>query len=544
MAAWPGVRTGLAVLVRNPWIVTVLLSLLVIWMGLRGPDLPAQDFRTWIARHSGFVAFNNLWYDGHSLPGYSVLFPSISAMLGARTTGMIACALTTWAGCRLIGGPAGKDGTYDSAQKFFRWTLAIGIVGELVIGQIPFALGLAFGVCALLAANQPRHWRWWTLALVLSAACSLSSPLAGLFLLLAGAAWLPQVGLLTVAPLGAAGLGMVVSALTGGSGGRFPFTLVDLIAVIGMLVVTLAVAPKESQLIRRFAVLYAIVGVALFLVPNPVGANFDRLERTLALPAAGYLLIRYSRRRTFALVMIPVVGWQFLPVASAVANSVGDPSARASYYTGIVRFLSQQSKAGGRLEVPFTRNHWETVYLAQHFPLARGWERQIDLQYSGVLYHTLTPGTYREWLDDNAVSLVALPDVPLDSGGSPEGTLLERPPSYLEPVWRDQHWQVWRVKNAVPLATGPASLTNLGISSFSLYFPQAGTETVRIHSNSMWAVEEGDIASCVSDDEGWFEVTAYSPGLVHVAATVGNILNRGSTSNCGRSMGDGSSSDS
>jgi hypothetical protein len=521
----PGARRCLTAPTRHPWLLTMFLSTLVIALNLRGPDLPAQYFRTWVARSAGMVAFNNQWYDGHSLPGYSILFPPIGAVLGARVTGLLACTATTWVACRLLPGPR------DSAQIFFRLALAVGIIGELIIGQIPFALGLAFGLAALLAVVRGHPW----LVLLMAACCSLSSPLTGLFLLLAGIAWAPQAGWRRLAPLGSAVVGMLISLVTGGSGGRFPFPLVNLLGVVLFAILTLAIAPRSSSLIRRFAVIYGTVSIALFLVPNPVGSNIDRLGSTLALPAAGYLLLRYRRRLLLALLIVPLLSWQWVPVATALANSAGDPSSSASYYTGLESFLATQDPAAGRLEVPFTREHWETVFLAQRFPLARGWERQLDLQYSPVLYKPLTAASYRAWLDTNAIALVALPDIPLDRGGLAEAALLADPPSYLHEVWHDAHWKVWQVSDAVPLASGPATLSTLGISSFILDFPTSGTETVRIHADKMWGIAEDSAACLTATTDGWFKVTALSPGVVHVHATVGNIIDPDVLPACARS---------
>jgi hypothetical protein len=514
---------GLAALAFQPWLLTLFLGALVIAFNLRGPDLPAQYFRTWLARTAALVVFNNQWYDGHSLPGYSVLFPPIAAVLGVRITGLLACTATTWAACRLL------PGSRDSAQLFFRLTLAVGIVGELVIGQLPFALGLAFGLGALLAVLRGHPW----LVGLLAACCSLSSPLAGLFLLLAGLAWAPQVDWKKAAPLSSAALGMLVSLVTGGGGGRFPFPLVNLLGVLLFAVLTLALTPKSSMLIRRFAVIYGVVGAALFLVPNPVGSNIDRLGSTLALPAAGYLLLRYGRRLVLALLIVPLLTWELVPVATALANSAGDSSSSASYYTGLESFLATRSPVAGRLEVPFTREHWESVFLAQRFHLARGWERQLDLRYSAVLYKPLTAASYRDWLDANAVGLVALPDVALDNGGLNEAALLAHPPSYLHQVWHDAHWKVWEVAAATPLASGPATLSALGISSFVLNFPTAGTETVRIHDDNMWGIADGSAACLTATPDGWFQVTALTPGVVHVHATMSTIIDRDILPECG-----------
>ena len=65
------------------------------------------------------------------------------------------------------------------------------------------------------------------------------------------------------------------------------------------------------------------------------------------------------------------------------------------------------------LEVPLTRNHWEATYLAQDYPLARGWHRQLDRKVNPLFYDTtqpLTAARYERWLRENAVRWVALPD--------------------------------------------------------------------------------------------------------------------------------------
>ena len=48
--------------------------------------------------------------------------------------------------------------------------------------------------------------------------------------------------------------------------------------------------------------------------------------------------------------------------------------------------------------------------------LARGWEKQLEMRYDGVLLaRGLTAAGYDRWLHQQAVSYVALPDVPLRS---------------------------------------------------------------------------------------------------------------------------------
>src|SRR5439155_21434515 len=97
------------------------------------------------------------------------------------------------------------------------------------------------------------------------------------------------------------------------------------------------------------------------------------------------------------------------PVRDAVV-AAGDPSTRASYSAPLVAGLAR--RPAGRVEVPFTRSHWEARYLAERFPLARGWERQLDRDRNALFYDgRLTAARLRRWLDAGAVRWIALPNV-------------------------------------------------------------------------------------------------------------------------------------
>lgn len=506
----PNTRTALARRVlTGPWAWTLVAGTLVILAGRLGPDWPAQEFRTWLARHAGLQAWNDQWYGGHALPGYSVLFPAISAVLGEGLTGLLAATVSAWLATRLLPGTLTR-------HRLYEFGAALGLVGSLLIGQVPFLLGLVFGLGALLAVRRGHS----PLAGVLAAGCSLSSPLAGLFLLLGGLAWTVEVGWRRGLPLAAAGTGPVVSALVGGGGGRFPYPWTSLVGVLAFTALTLAFAPRELTLLRRFAVLYSAVGLVLFVVPNPVGGNITRIGKLIAVPLACYVLVHHRRRlRLVGLALVPALAWQLAPVTSAIARAATDASRSPDYYSGLLTYLATQDPADGRLEVPFTREHWESALVAPQFPLARGWERQIDLQYNQALYQPLTAASYRSWLDGAAVGLVALPDAPIDYGGQAEAQLLAHPPPYLRPVWHDAHWQVWRVEGAQRLVSGGATLSELDTSSFQLQFPAPGTAVVRIRYSPMWHVENSD--GCVdATPDGWLAVHARSAGQVAARASV------------------------
>src|SRR3954451_9210007 len=47
-------------------------------------DLAAHLYRADLVRHSGLVLWDNGWYGGHHLPGYSLLFPPLGALAGVQ----------------------------------------------------------------------------------------------------------------------------------------------------------------------------------------------------------------------------------------------------------------------------------------------------------------------------------------------------------------------------------------------------------------------------------------------------------------------------
>jgi hypothetical protein len=141
-------------------------------------DLAAQSYRTELFERVGFAPWNNQWFAGHHTPGYSVLFPPLAALAGPRLVGALAAVVAAVLFERLATrrhGPAGRVGAL--------W-FAAGSATNLFTGRLTFALGVALGLAALLALQRGRR----AVAFVLAGACPLASPVAGLFLALAGLA--------------------------------------------------------------------------------------------------------------------------------------------------------------------------------------------------------------------------------------------------------------------------------------------------------------------------------------------------------------------
>jgi hypothetical protein len=488
----------------------------VIAAGARwGPDWPAQEFRAWTAAHNGVTAWTNQWYSGQALPGYSLIYPVISEHLGAALTGLGAVVAATLGAARL----APDNGR--ALRAGFHVSVALVLAADLFIGQVPYLVGVAFGVWGLRALRTGHSVG----AGVFAAASSLASPLAGAFLLLAVPALCDVLGWRRAAPFGAAGLGLLLSTLIGGASGPFPF-IWRVFAWTAIFAVCAVVLPvRAGRSVRILGLTFGLAALVAFAVPNPVGGNLARFGQLLALPLCWHVLPRLRwagrRARVGAAVLVAAAAlWPTWPALTALDRGAADPSRSAGFYAGLRGFLRTQDGTAGRLEVVFTREHWESIWVAKSFPIARGWERQTDLRMNATLYHPLTAAAYRRWLDDNAVSLVALPTVPIDFGGAAEASLLRHPPAYLVPAWHDANWQVWRVRASHPLVTGPATVEHVGVASLVMRFQHAGTATIRIRGNGMWAAARGE--ACVSHDAGgWLTVAADAAGPLTLRARVG-----------------------
>ncbi len=495
-------------------------------------DLAAQTFRSDLFASHGFLLWNNYWYGGHYLPGYSVLFPPLGAALGPRLVG--ALAAVTAAG---LFGALARHGHGDRARLAILW-FGAGTGAMLFSGRLTFALGIAIGLGALLALQRQRP----LLAAGLAVLTVCGSPVAGLFLALAGVAVMlagdRRGGALVALPaLGALG----ALSLAFPTGGEERFVLSAFIGVPLLAAAALVLLPAEERVLRWGVAVYAIAAIAAFAVANPVGGNMARLG---ALAGGPVLALGLAGRRPVALaaIALPLLYWQWVAPVRDVSEAAGDPSVHSSYYDPLLAELERRT--GGmpvRMEIPPTRNRWEADYVAPRFPLARGWLRQLegddlDLFTEG----NLTASEYRSWLDDRGVSYVAVADAKPDYLSNDEKALIRRGLPYLRAVWSDQHWQLYRVEHSTGLVSragdfpGPGGrrdrLTALGPASFTLSTHDSGPFLVRIHYTRYWTVTSGN--ACVERDGEWTGVTVRNPGTVAVSArfSLGGLFGDGQCS--------------
>ena len=197
-------------------------------------------------------------------------------------------------------------------------------------------------------------------------------------------------------------------------------------------------------------------------------------------------------------------------------RSGADPSTRPSYFQPLVAYLAGRAEPVGRIEIPFTRRHFEAVYVAPAAPLARGWDRQVDMEVNPLFYAgPLAPDEYHRWLLDRGVELVALPDTALDPSAEAEAGLVRQGQPFLQLVWSGSHWRVWQVVDATGLVSGPARLVRLTDDTVELEAQGPGDIVVRVHWTAYWSV---DGPACVQlGRDGWVHLEARGPGrlLLH-----------------------------
>ncbi|MDX6717839.1 MAG: hypothetical protein QOJ63_93 [Solirubrobacteraceae bacterium] len=509
------------------WPVLVAAALALAWLefGPATPDLAAQVYRTRLFEREGWTIFDLYWYGGHHMPAYSALFPPLGALLGVRVAGALA-ALASAALFERIARRHFGDGARWGALLF-----GAGTAADLLIGRLTFALGMAFALGAVYALQHGRR----AIGLALGAACTLASPVAGLFLAMAGIAhWLvvrsrPGLWLAAATFTPAAVLSLLFP-----EGGSQPFPTVTLAAVVLCCGLLLWLLPAHERVLRTAVLLYLGATLLAFAVASPMGGNASRLGVAFAGPlllcAALPAGASAQRRRLVLAAAVPLVIWQWWAPVRETLKGAADPSAQVAYFRPLLTFLEDRADAAPvRVEVPFTRLHWEAVHVARSTSLARGWETQLDVKYDALFRGPpLTPQRYRAWLRRDGVHYVALADVALDPSGRAEAGLIRRGLPFLRPVFRDRHWRVFEVLDTPGLTDGVGRLQRIGSQSFTLRAPRPGATLVRVHYTPYWQVTRG--RGCVTRaGGGWTLVRAARAGTIRVEAAFAplRILDRG-----------------
>lgn len=557
----------------------------------RSPDLAAQAYRTYLFSHFGMLLWDNSWYGGHAVLGYSILYPPLSALLGLRTIGVLAVLCSTLLFGRiatLVYGPRAIAGTV---------LFAVAAAGDLWIGRTTFALGVSFALAATLVLVCSRRMPAVALSMLLGALSVLSSPVAGALLALALATDMIarrrlRPGAYVIATIVFV---LLVLELLFPEGGFEPYGVNSFAASTAVALGFIWALPKGERLLRTGGWLFMLVNL-FGLLPTPLGSNVvryavllagplllcalcrrgaaseeppplhlparmrallasarlrrvtrleasaraassrvrlegrslgERLEFSLLRLRLGSILapVAFSRRERrprllVALVLAGIASWVVWGPVTQSEEVLKDPSTNASFYQPVRRFIKEHTDGLVRIEVPFTRSHWESALLAPYVSLARGWERQLDKRYDeSIEEDPLRPSVYHAWLQREGVAYVALPDVPFDGSSLGEVALIRRGAPFLKLVFETRDWKIYEVLGARALAEGPGRLVALGHQRFALRARSAGRFLVRVRYTPYWTVVGGSASIAPAGGAAsWTEVTVRRPGLVRVQA--------------------------
>ncbi len=493
-----------------PTLIAGAIALAYVLISPPSYDLAAHLFRAKLFSAEGFGLWDNWWYAGHHTLGYSVFFPPLAAALSPQVVGAAAATVTAALFEPLAHRQFGARSWLGAC-----WFAAATAV-NLFSGRLTFAFGFMFAVGAALALQRARPLS----AAALSLLAALASPVAALFTALGGvtyalAACLAQRELrrreigIGIGIAAASLLPVLVLSVAFPEGGTEPFALSALLPlpVIGAL--ALVLLPREERTLKLGIALYTVGCLAAYAIPSPIGSNVGRLGPLLAGPLAALV---WWRRRTIWLVVaaIPLLYIQWQAPLRDLVTSEDNPAVSAAYWRPLLAFLHRQ---GGpfRIEIPFTSSHWEAYWVAPHFPLARGWERQLDIKHDHLFYAgTLTAAEYHAWLRELAVRFVAVSDDAPDASARQEVRLVDRGLPYLRLVYRTRAFRVYAVRDPQPIVSAPGTLTELGPNSLTLRASRGGRLLIRVRFTPYWKLAEA--SGCVAPAGDLTALTLRRPG--------------------------------
>ncbi|MEU4210172.1 MFS transporter [Streptomyces sp. NPDC026206] len=473
----------------------------VLWVCLfanSGGDLAAQDAWAEFALQHPASAYNLAWYGGMHPVSYSVISPYLMALLGVRTTMMVAGTLS-----------AGLIALLLVRSRVVRRPLwpalygAFALACNAISGRVTFGLGMMFGLAAAAAIfawpvrwRSERRFRWAraVLAGAMAALATASSPVAGLYVgIVAAALWLgrrrPAAYALGVPPV----LVVALSAWLFPFSGQQPMAFASVILPLLAGVFGMTLTPSSWRTVRIGSALYALGVLLVWLIPSQIGTNISRLGMVFGgvvlvaaltetkVPPRAELLKRGRAWTATVLAVLTCTVWQAAVSISDIVHTTPAASwARA--LAPLVDRLQRVDAARGRVEVVPARSHREASALAPYVNLARGWNRQADLKRNPLFYEEgmLTPASYQAWLNRWAVHYVVLPTGEPDNAAVDEARLVGQGLPYLREVWSDANWRLYEVKDPTPLAEPPAVVEHADAGELTITVQQAGPVLIRI----------------------------------------------------------------
>ncbi|MFB7397382.1 MFS transporter [Streptomyces sp. NPDC056191] len=463
-----------------------------------GGDLAAQDaWAEFVGRHPD-SAYNLAWYGGMHPVSYSVVSPYLMSMLGVRSTMMVAGTLS-----------AGLTALILVRVRAVRNPLACSVAGVFAFlcnalsGRVTFGLGMMFAVGAVAAVFcWPHRWRRkrWAKAAVAAPLAGLAtacSPVAGLFLGVAAAALFlnrrrPGAYALGLAPVVVVALSSWLFPFSGTQPMAFGSTALPLL--FGVL--TFLLVPKDWRTVRTAAAVYTIGTLLTWLIDSQIGSNISRLPMLFAgvvlLAALPYTAPRSRRWYALVLAFAGLNFWIGFKGVDDVIRTAPDAS-WARELAPLVNQLQVRDARKARVEVVPASSHRESSALSPYINLARGWNRQADMERNPLFYDdTLNAVNYEEWLHRWAVHYVVLPTGAPDSGAEQEAELVGDGLPYLKQVWSDENWRLYEVADPTPLADPPAMVQSAEENEVVIRVETPGRVLIRVPYSPWLALVDED----------------------------------------------------
>jgi hypothetical protein len=491
-------------------------------------DLWAARARASAAAHGVGLDYWFSWFGGGSTPGnYSIVTPYLSAAIGTELLLSLSTVVAAVLVCYLV-----RDTPHATAAA---WVGAVALACTMWSGRVPFALGTAAALGALLALLHGKRW----MIVVLTLLSISASPLAGAFLVLGLSGtflttrtkgYRPIIGYVVIP----AGLALVLTTLAFGAPGPEPFTNALLGALCAAFILVFAGAPDH---LRTTCWVTLIACVLAWAIPNGVGSNIARFV-WFVLPV---VILALSSRRT-AIALLTTVPLVCIGAVTTITDlrHASEPISSVAYYRSLVHRLDEIADLRNyRVELVDHGARAGYDALLDHAMLARGWETQEDTALNPVLTQDpLDPIAYKVWLDNNAVGYVALPSASV--GDYPEFKLVSSgKATYLTRIWWDTKWDLFRVENPTPIVAHPASVIAHDQKSMTLRVPCRCTLAVRVHWSKFLtaALQQrapsgtGTVdatpaqnAELVDDGTGWTVMTTHRPGIYVLRGSISGIL--------------------
>ncbi len=503
-----------------PVLISVAFAVAYLIWQPRTVDMAAHTFRADLFGQEGFALWNGQWYGGHHTLAYSVLSPPLTWLFSPALV-LAAAAVASAA----LFPPLMRGAFGDERARWGSIWFGAGTATLLFTGRLPFAIGVALGLAALLALQRRRY----ALAIAFAVLCPLGSPVAGLFLALAGLAfalaarrertkWLEGAAIAAAAFIPAAFLAYAFP-----EGGWAPFPAVAFVPIMLFVGICLVLLPREEAALRWGLGLYGLGAILALLIETPMGGNAVRLGALFGGPVVLCALWGRPWARRPAMLAFLIVGltalavWQWAAAVRDVQKYVTDPAAKSDYFEPLRQWL-YTLRDQRRIEIPFTRGHWEGAEIAPETAMARGGLRQLDTGLHPIFYREgLASLTYAAWLSDNAVRYVALPSALPDRSAYAERALIEKGLRYLRLRWKSDDWRVYEFLLPAPLVISQGN-ANVVLEQFEndellLDVKRPGEAIVKVRWTPYWFAS----GACVEPDGAWTRVIAERKGFVRLS---------------------------